>query len=110
MLFWDGFIPIWQTVIYLSVWIHVSPENIESSVRCPKGQFKVYYFLILTRFPFGEVIRRYGVSFRSYADDTQFYIAMSSTDTGPIDTLFKFISDTKSWMAENFLQLNQGKT
>ena len=51
-----------------------------------------------------------GIDFHSYADDTQLYIAVSPDDTGPIDALFKCILDIKSWMAENFLQLNQDKT
>ena len=60
--------------------------------------------------PLGSVIRRHGVSFHSYADDTQLYISMSPDDTRPMDALFNCISDIKSWMAENFLQLNQDKT
>ena len=60
--------------------------------------------------PLGDVIRRHGINFHSYADDTQLYIAVSPDDTGPIDTLLNCILDIKSWMAENFLQLNQDKT
>uniref|UniRef100_A0A672G1Q5 Reverse transcriptase domain-containing protein n=1 Tax=Salarias fasciatus TaxID=181472 RepID=A0A672G1Q5_SALFA len=60
--------------------------------------------------PLGDVIRRHGISFHSYADDTQLYIAVSPDDSGPIETLFNCISDIKSWMAVNFLQLNQDKT
>ena len=58
----------------------------------------------------GGVIRRRGIDFHSYADDTQLYISMSPDDTSPIDKLFKCILDIKSWMAESFLQLNQDKT
>ena len=60
--------------------------------------------------PLGDVIRRHGINFHSYADDTQLYIAVSPDDTGPIDSLLNCILDIKSWMAENFLQLNQDKT
>ena len=60
--------------------------------------------------PLGDVIRRHGINFHSYADDTQLYIAVSPDDTGPMDTLLKCIADIKSWMANNFLQLNQDKT
>ena len=35
---------------------------------------------------------------------------MSPDDTGPIDVLFNCILDIKTWMAANFLQLNQDKT
>lgn len=60
------------------------------------------------KLPLGEVIRRLGISFHCYADDRQIYIAVSADDSGPIDTLWQCIVDIKSWMAENFLQLNPG--
>ena len=62
----------------------------------------------LCKLPLGDV-RRHGISFHSYADDTQLYIAVSPEDTGPIDALFNCTVDIKSWMAVNFLQLNQDK-
>lgn len=60
--------------------------------------------------PLGGVIRRHGVSFHSYADDTQLYISVSPDDTRPMDALSNCILDIESWMAENFLQLDQGNT
>ncbi|TWW53026.1 hypothetical protein D4764_0169970, partial [Takifugu flavidus] len=60
--------------------------------------------------PLGDVIRSHGISFHSYADDTQLYIAVAPGDTGPVDALFNCILDIQSWMAENFLQLNQDQT
>lgn len=47
--------------------------------------------------------------FHSYADD-MLYIAVSPDGFGQIINLFNCISDIKSWIAENFLQLNQDKT
>lgn len=64
----------------------------------------------LYMFPLGDVIRRHGISFHSYADDMHLHIAMSPDDTGPIDAPFSCISYMKSWMAANFLQLKQAKT
>lgn len=46
----------------------------------------------------------------SYADDTQFYIAVSPGETHSVDDLFNCILEIKTWMAENLLQLNQDKT
>ena len=60
--------------------------------------------------PLGDVIRRHGINFHSYADDTLLYIAVFADDTGPIDSLLNCILDLKSWTSENFLQLNQDKT
>ncbi|XP_076601118.1 uncharacterized protein LOC143329205 [Chaetodon auriga] len=76
----------------------------------PQGSILGPILFNLYMLPLGDVIRRHGISFHSYADDTQLYIAMSPDDTGPIDALFNCILDIKSWMAVNFLQLNQDKT
>lgn len=77
-------------------------------IKCGVPQGPTLFNLYML--PLGDVIRRHGISFHSYADDTQLYIAVSPDDTGPIDALFNCILDIKSWMAENFLQLNQDKT
>lgn len=76
----------------------------------PQGSILGPILFNLYMLPLGSVIRRHGIAFHSYADDTQLYISMSPNDTGPIDALLKCILDIKSWMAENFLQLNQDKT
>lgn len=34
-------------------------------------------------------------------------LSQSPDDTGPIDSLLNCILDTKAWMSQNFLQLNQ---
>ena len=57
--------------------------------------------------PLGDVIRRHGINFHSYAGDPQLYIAVFPDDMGPIDSLLNCILDMKLWMAENILQLNQ---
>ena len=76
----------------------------------PQGSILGPVLFNLYMLPLGEVIRRHGINFHSYADDTQLYIVVSPDDPGQIDTLFKCILDIESWMASNFLQLNQDKT
>lgn len=81
-------------------------------IRCGVAQGSILGPVLFNLYmlPLGDVVRKHGISFHSYADDTQMYIAVSPDDTGPIDALFNCILYIKSWMAENFLQLNQDKT
>uniref|UniRef100_A0A8C8DHB1 Reverse transcriptase domain-containing protein n=1 Tax=Oryzias sinensis TaxID=183150 RepID=A0A8C8DHB1_9TELE len=76
----------------------------------PQGSILGPMLFNLNMLPLGDVIRRHGVDFHSYADDTQLYIAVSPDDLEPVNTLLNCILDIKLWMAENFLQLNQDKT
>lgn len=59
--------------------------------------------------PKGSAIRKHGISFHSYAKDTQLCVAMSSDDTGPTDSLLNCVVDVKVWTSQNVL-LNQEKT
>uniref|UniRef100_A0A8C6LGB2 Reverse transcriptase domain-containing protein n=1 Tax=Nothobranchius furzeri TaxID=105023 RepID=A0A8C6LGB2_NOTFU len=76
----------------------------------PQGSILGPVLFNLYMLPLGSVIRRHGVNFHSYADDTQLYISVSPDDSRSMDALFNCILDIESWMAENFLQLNQDKT
>ena len=81
-------------------------------VKCgvPQGSNFGQFLFNLYMLPLGDVIRRHDVGFHSYADNTQLYIAVSPDDLEPVNILLKCISDIKTLMAENFLQLNQDKT
>ncbi len=56
--------------------------------------------------PFGNNIRKHGVSFHCYADDTQLYISLRPGETHQIEKLMECIVDIKNWMTNNFLLLN----
>ena len=87
-----------------------SSKTYKITCGVPQGSILGPLLFNLYMLPLGEVIRRHGLDFHSYADDTQLYIGLSPDDPGPIDALMSCISDIKSWMAENFLQLNRDKT
>ncbi len=60
--------------------------------------------------PLGDIIRKHGVSFHCYADDTQLYISSRPDETHQIEKLTECIVDIKNWMTSNFLLLNSEKT
>uniref|UniRef100_A0A4W3JJ52 Reverse transcriptase domain-containing protein n=1 Tax=Callorhinchus milii TaxID=7868 RepID=A0A4W3JJ52_CALMI len=60
--------------------------------------------------PLSDVFCRYGVNFHMYADDTQLYVSASSCDPQSPEVLRACLSDIRSWMSANFLQLNVNRT
>ncbi len=58
----------------------------------------------------GNIIRKYGVSFRCYDDDNQLYISLRPGETNQIEKLMEYMVDIKKWMTSNFLLLNSEKT
>ncbi len=60
--------------------------------------------------PLGNIIRKHGVSFHCYADDTQLYISSRPGETHQIEKLMECIVDIKNWMTNNFLLLNSEKS
>ncbi len=60
--------------------------------------------------PLGNIIRKHGISFHCYTDDTQLYISSWPGETHQIEKLMECIVDIKNWMTSNFLLLNSEKT
>ena len=63
--------------------------------------------------PLGDVIRKYGLDFHFFAD-SQIYMSFESGDPLKQELAFEtincVISDTRSWMAANFMMMNDDKT
>ncbi len=57
----------------------------------------------------GYIIRKHGVSFHCYGDDTQLYISSRHDETYQFAKLIECIVDIKNWMSSNFLLLNSEK-
>ena len=64
--------------------------------------------------PLGNIIRKHGLNFHLYADDTQLYISfqpgVSVSKKTAISCLEACIKDIKIWMTNNLLKLNDDKT
>ena len=64
--------------------------------------------------PLGEVCRKHGINFQSYADDQQNYLSFKPNNTNSIakckQSLEACIKDIHKWMRTNKLKLNDEKT
>ncbi|XP_041946065.1 uncharacterized protein LOC121707480 [Alosa sapidissima] len=76
----------------------------------PQGSILGPVLFSLYMLPLGNIIRRHGIDFHSYADNTQLYLSVSPNDTSPIANLIQCIERMNTWMSNNFLQLNKDKT
>ncbi len=60
--------------------------------------------------PLGNIIRKYGISFHCYADDSQLYISTRPDETSKLSKITECVKNVKDWMTNHFLLLNSDKT
>ena len=63
--------------------------------------------------PIGDIIKRHGLNYHLYADDTLLYLSFKPTHAeqpGSIAKIEACVSQIDSWMVCNKLKLNRGKT
>ncbi len=64
--------------------------------------------------PIGDIVKKYGLNYHLYADDTQLYLSfdscVASVGTEAIVRLESCIAEIRAWMLSNKLKLNGDKT
>ena len=90
---------------------NTTSETVNLEFGVPQGSVMGPIMYTLYTTPLGALIRRHGIDFHMYADDTQIYVSMESSQLPEEKRRLELcLEDVKSWMLSNKLKLNDDKT
>lgn len=76
----------------------------------PQGSILGPLLFCIYIMPLGDILRKYDIDFHLYADDCQLYLPLDEASDRSILKVLDCLCEVKTWMMENFLSLNEGKT
>ena len=84
------------------------------SYGLPQGSVVGPLMYVIYTLPIGDIIRKYGLTYHLYADDTQILTSFNPKEPGALDEALRklelCISEINDWMCLNKLKLNSNKT